>query len=412
MNKLKWIATALLLLLGIMPDVAVYAYQIDNLNHTITVSPATTPTATTQDLQKALTYLTNRPDTTTLWTLKLNPQRYFLTQQISSAGLKNVVITSSDLANPAQLIKNPGWDSAKSAEYLLYLRMCDHVQIIGLEFYGQTDFAKSAAPFWPDQGVYVGSCNVVLLDSNKFYNFGNAALRVVTDAHDPVLGVHSFKTHVTRNTFNNIYQTATTATDTLHGGTAQSTWDHNTFVNLRGSIKFASRTPGASQIEFFNNTVNGSDHLGLEVNNYSDFAIKGNTFKNIKEVAIDVYTGISNDIKKGFAWGDNFTIDSNTIQQCGRGIRYSHEAFPDGFNNTPQNLVIKNNLFDALLTPNTPAIFIGNGQIDKVQLNNNKLTSIKNTSAVQLGNDVHLIEAQQNTVDQAILQFAIPAKSK
>ncbi|MFX8692494.1 hypothetical protein ABTM44_18425, partial [Acinetobacter baumannii] len=81
-------------------------------------------------------------------------------------------------------------------------------------------------------------------------------------------GVNSFKTTVINNTFNNIYQTATTATDDIHGGTAYSSWINNTFNNLRGSIKFASRTPGAKTIEFVRNMVNGGDHFGLEINNY------------------------------------------------------------------------------------------------------------------------------------------------
>jgi hypothetical protein len=390
----------------------VYAYQLDATNFTITVSPSVDSNATTQDLQKAVSYLTSRKDTSNPWTLKLTPQKYFLTRQISSSGMKNVTIASTDPSNPAQLIKMPGWDSAKSGEYLLSLRMCDHVNIVGLEFYGQTDFAKSTAPVWPDQGLYIGSCNVVKIDSNKFYNFGNAALRVVTDSRDPVPGVNSFKTHVTNNTFNNFYQTATTATDTIHGGTAQSTWDHNTFANVRGSIKFASRTPGAKQIEFLNNTVNGGDHFGLEVNNYSDFSIKGNTLKNIKDVPINIYTGSGNEIKKGFPWGDNMTVSNNTIEKCGRGIRYSHEPFPDGFNNVPQNLVVTDNTFNELTDPSMPAIFIGNGKIEKVQISNNKLNSLKSNKTIQLGSDVQLIEAQQNTQDEAVLQLAIPTNTK
>ena len=269
----------------------VYAYELNKTNFTVTVSSSSDNVATTQDLQKALTYLTNRSDTDNQWTLKLSSEKYFLTRQVSSSGLKNTVITSSDITKPAQLIKDAGWDSAKSGEYLLNLRMCSKLNIISLEFYGQNDFSKSLDGVWPDQGVYIGSCNVVKLDSNKFYNFGNAALRVVTDTRDPVKGVNSFKTHVTHNSFNNFYQTATTSTDTIHGGTAQSTWDNNTFANVRGSIKFASRTPGAKQIDFLNNTINGGDHFGLEINNYSDFSIKGNTFKNIKDVALNIYTG-------------------------------------------------------------------------------------------------------------------------
>ena len=402
----------ILMLFTTMPFTKIYAYETDNKNNIITVSPSNDPIATTQDLQKAITYLSGRPDTNQQWAIKLKPQKYFLTQQISTTGLKNTTITSFDASQPAQLIKAPNWDSAKSGEYILSLRMCDHITISNIEFYGQTDFSKSVNSFWPDQGVYIGSCNIVNIDSNKFYNFGNAALRVVTDAKDPVKGVNSFKTHVTHNTFNNIYQTATTATDLVHGGTAQSTWDYNTFYNIRGSIKFASRVEGAKHIEFFNNTINGGDHFGLEVNNYNDFKIKGNTIKNIKDAAITIYTGAADIVKNGFPWGDDFIITNNDIEKCGRGIRYSHEAFPDGSNNTPQNLVINDNTVENLSDPNTPAIFIGNGVIDNLQMNNNQLLSITNKKAIELGKDVHIINAQNNTLDKTMLQLTLPAISK
>jgi hypothetical protein len=398
--------------LSVLPFSVANAYQLDQSSFTITITPSTDNTATTKDIQKAISYLSSRKDVDNLWTLKFDSQKYFLTQQISSSGLKNTLITSSDVTNPAELIKTSDWDSAKSGEYLLKLSMCNKVDIVSLAFYGQNDFSKSLDGVWPDQGVYIGSCNVVKLDNNKFYNFGNAALRVVTDTRDPVKGVNSFKTHVTHNSFNNFYQTATTSTDTIYGGTAQSTWDNNTFANVRGSIKFASRTPGAKQIEFLNNTINGGDHFGLEINNYSDFSIKGNTFKNIKDVAVNIYTGAADRVKTGFIWGDNFTVSNNTFQKCGRGVRYSHEAFPDGFNYTPQNLTIKDNTFEDLTDPKTPAIFIGNGKIEKVQMTNNKLSGIKNRSTVELGKEVKFTDTQKNTIDDAVLQFAIPSTKK
>ena len=402
----------LLLLLTSMPFAKIYAYETDNKNNIITVSPLNDPLATTQDLQKAIAYLSSRTDTTQPWTIKLKPQKYFLTQQVSTTGLKNTTITSFDPLQPAQLIKIPNWDSAKNGEYILSFRMCDHITISNIEFYGQTDFSKSVAPFWPDQGVYIGSCNVVKIDSNKFYNFGNAALRVVTDARDPIKGINSFKIHVTHNTFNNIYQTSNTATDLVHGGTAQSTWDYNTFYNIRGSIKFASRVQGAKHIEFLSNTINGGDHLGLEINNYNDFQIKENTIKNVKDTAISIYTGAADIVRIGFPWGDDFIVTNNVIEKCGRGIRYSHESFPDGSNNIPQNVVINDNTLESLSNPNTPAIFVGNGAIDKLQMNNNQLSLITNKKAIELGKDVHIINAQNNMVDKTMLQLTVPTISK
>lgn len=374
-----------------------FAYLVDSATSTVTVSPGTSPAATTTDLRNAINFLTNRTDKATLWTLKFTPGQYFLSAQVSSSGLQNTLL-SSEPNHPAQIIKMDGWNSSTSGEYLLSFRMCNKVQMSGFEFYGQTSFANNADPYWPDQGVYFGSCNVVRVDNNKFFNIGNTALRVVTDARDPVSGVNSFKTTVVNNTFNNIYQTATTSTDTIHGGTALSTWMNNTFVNLRGSVKFASRTPGARGIEFINNVINGSDHFGLEINNYNDFKISGNIIQNIKSVAINAYTGAG---INGFAWGDNFTISNNNIANVGRAIRYSHEPAVDGYQYIPHNLIIDNNIIKMVNEPNlqVSAISIINGIIDGVQVTNNKLSEVANKQYISVFPSCTNVSVQGNMVD-------------
>lgn len=378
-----------------------FAYQVDKTNHSVSVSPGTSPAATTSDLRSAMSFLTNRADKDVLWTMNFAPGKYVLTGQITSSGLQNTILKSDPQA-PAQLIKMDGWDSATSSEYLMSFRLANKVQLLGFEFYGQTSFANNNNPVWPDQGVYVGSCNIVKVDGNKFFNFGNAALRVVTDARDPVAGVNSFKTQVSNNTFNNIYQTATTSTDKIHGGTAQSTWSNNKFYNLRGSIKFASRTPGAKTIEFVNNTVNGGDHFGLEIDNYNDFTIKGNTFQNIKQYAMTIYTNGSADIMaKGFSWGDNFTIANNTIQNVAYAIRYAHNAFWDGTQNVPQNLVIDGNTISTVTntTSYVPVIQVAGGIVNGAKITNNKMSGIINKKYISVQQGSTNVIITDNNVD-------------
>ncbi len=370
---------------------AALAYETDAVNHVVTLTPNTDMNKTTTDMRNALGFLVKRPDKTTQWTLKLNPGQYVLSGQVTTNGLQNTIITSADLTHPAQLLKKPGWDSATSAEYLLFNSMCQNVQLIGLEFYGQTSFAANADPYWPDQGVYFGSCNVVKVDSNKFFNFGNAALRVATWERDPIAGVDSFKTMVSNNLFNNIYQTSTTVQDNIHGGTNASTWLNNTFVNLRGSVKFASRTGGAGNIEFFNNVINGGDHFGLEINNYSKFNLRGNRISNIKSVAMNIYTGGTVD----FPWGDNFTIANNIIDTVGRGIRYEHN--PDY---VPQNLVIDSNtLSNVNDVPNIPAIWVTNGNVNGVSITKNKLSNITNKKYIGVSTGSTNVSILDNTLD-------------
>lgn len=400
-RKAYILCLSLVLLYILEPNYKAFSYEIDSPNYTLTVSPTKSPQTTTDDLQKAFSYLASRKDTQNRWTLSLNPGQYYLTKQIGIRGLQNTVITSSDLTKPAQLIKVSGWDD-KNGDYILAFRMAKMVHLIGIEFYGHTDFAKGPNPDWGDQGVYLGSCQIIKVDKNKFYNFGNAALRVVTDARDPVQGVNSFKTQVSNNIFNNIYQTATTSTDPSHGGTAQSTWSKNTFINLRGSVKFASRTPGGRQIEFINNIINNSDHFGLEIVNYSDFLIKGNTMQNIKEHAITLYTdGDPTIMKKGFAWGDNITISSNVIKNVGYGIRYSHKPFFDGTQNTPKNLVIDNNIIDTVTTSTSyiPAIQITGSSVDGLQVSNNKMSNIRNSNYLKLPEDSNITLIKNNLIN-------------
>ena len=377
---------------------AAMAYETDNVNHILTLTPNVDINKTTTDMRNALGFLVKRPDKTTPWTLKLNPGQYVLSGQVTTNGLQNTVITSADLSQPAKLIKKPGWDSASSAEYLLFNTLCQNVQLIGLEFYGQTSFATNADSYWPDQGVYFGSCNVVKVDSNKFFNFGNAALRVATWERDPVAGVDSFKTLVNNNLFNNIYQTSTTVQDNIHGGTNASTWANNTFLNLRGSVKFASRTPGAGNIEFFNNVINGGDHFGLEINNYSNFNLRGNSISNIKSVAMNIYTGSI----PGFPWGDNFTISGNTIDTVGRGIRFSHEPGSDGFQYVPQNLIIDSNTLNNVTdSPNIPAIMVINGNVNGVSITKNKLSNIANKKYISVSTGSTNVSILDNAVDGA-----------
>jgi len=376
-----------------------HALVKDATNHVLTMSPSTSATTNTNELRSAMSFLASRPDKSTAWTLKLNPGKYSMSAQVSANGLQNVTITSADPAHPAQMVKMPGWDSATSAEYLLYMTMGKNVNLTNLEFYGQTSFSANANPYWPDQGIYFGSCDTVKVDHDKFYNFGNSALRVSTWERDPVTGVHSSNTTVTNNLFNNIYQTSTTVQDNIHGGSTHYLMQGNTFVNLRGSVKFASRTPGASDVHVINNTINGGDHFGLEINNYSNFEIRGNSISNIKSVAMNIYTGAI----PGFPWGDNFTITGNTLKNVARGIRYSHEPGTDGVQNVPKNLVIDSNTLSGVTEASggIPAISEINGMVSGIKVTNNKLSSITNKKYISVTQGSTSVSILNNTVDGA-----------
>lgn len=375
------------------------AFTKDDVNHVITVSPTGDYTT---DARKAIDFLRYRQDKDTHWILKFEPGKYYLTLPLYSVGLNNVDILS-DPSNPAQIIKASNYTNQ---DYLFYTRMSHDIKIRGFEFYGKTNFQSSLNPVWPDQGVYFGSCNNVTIDNNKFYNFGNAAIRVTTSEADPIQGINSFNTTVTNNTFNNIYQISTTSNDKVHGATSEYRLEGNTFVNLRGSIKFASRTPGAKGLHLKNNLVNGSNHFGFEIDNYNNVEIRDNTLENIKSVAINIYTaGDQDKITKGFPWGDNYSIVGNTIQSVGRGIRYCHEPFYDGFQYVPRDLAIANNTLHNVTEPakNVPAIAVIRGRVDGLTLSGNKLSAIASKNYLGIIAGCTNITSSGNTADGVIV---------
>src|SRR5690606_3429720 len=115
---------------------------------------------------------------------------------------------------------------------------------------------------------------------------------------------------------------------------------------------------------------NGSDHYGLEINNYEDFHIRGNTLQNIKEFAMNIYTAGGDRIAGSFAWGDNFTIEKNTINNVGRALRFAHTVWPNGYRNTPKNLIIQDNTISRVNERNTSvaAIAVSGGAFNGLKV--------------------------------------------
>ncbi|WP_373531714.1 hypothetical protein [Vampirovibrio sp.] len=374
-----------------------FAYQLDAKSRTLSVTPGTSASATTTDLKNAFNYLVNRSDKTSLWTLKLAPGNYYVLSQIPVRNLQNTALLS-DMSQPAKLIKDKSFTSASGGEYLLNFQFSKNISITGMQFYGQTDFAKSLAPVWPDQGVYFGSCNTVNVKNNAFYNFGNGALRVTTTERDPVIGVNSFNTVVANNLFNNVYQVTTTPNDDVHGGSANFTLQSNVFYNLRGSIKFASRTAGAKNVKILSNKINGGDHYGLEVNNYDDMEIRGNTIQNMKEFAINIYNNPR--ATSTFNWGNNFVIADNNISNVGRGIRFSTEPYANGTQVLPRNVSFINNTMNGVKdTSGLAAISQINGKVNGLTITGNKLSNIANKKYINYSTASTSVKYYNNLVN-------------
>jgi hypothetical protein len=144
--------------------------------------------------------------------------------------------------------------------------------------------------------------------------------------------------------------------------------------------------------------VNGGDHFGLEINNYTDFKLWNNTIQNIKEVAMNIYTA---NVPNQFAWGDNFSIKNNIINNVGRGIRYSHDPYSSGYQNVPKNITVDGNTLSNVHDPlnSVPAIWITGGIANGVTVTNNKLSSISNKKYIGVQQGSTNVSILNNTVD-------------
>ncbi|WP_373531524.1 hypothetical protein [Vampirovibrio sp.] len=373
----KSLSLSLACLVGlVLVQQSAFAYQLDAGARSIGISPGSTPSATTTDLRNALNYLATLKDKSRVWTVNMAPGKYFVTNQLTVRNLQNVNFLSN-LNSPAQLIKNPGWNSATGGEYLMHITYSKNVSVAGMQFYGTTNYTKNSDPVWSDQGIYFGSCDTVVIKNNGFFNFGNSALRVATHERDPIRGVNSRNTQVLNNLFNNIYQLSTTTTDTLHGGTQNFLLQSNVFYNLRGSIKFASRTAGAKDIKILNNRINGGSHYGLELNNYNNVEIRGNQLQNIQEFAMNIYNNTN--ATGSFNWGENYTVADNVITNAGKGLRFSTEPYANGVKVNARNVKFDNNTFNGITnTSGNPAIAQVNGNIAGLTITRNKLSNIAN----------------------------------
>jgi hypothetical protein len=374
-------------------------YSLDTKSRIITIHRK--GDAATQ-INNALSYLAARPDKNLPWTVKFDGGSYYLSKSLFAEKLENVSLVS-DRGNPAILVKGPDF----SGEYLFYTRFSTNVTMRGFDFYGQTKHYNPSnygtdpnTPVWRDQGLYFGSSNGVTVNMSRFFNFGNAAIRVTTTEKDPIPGVNSFNTQITQNYFNNVFQISTTSNDTIHGGSSNFLFQGNTFDYLRGSVKFATRTPGASSVYIRYNSIRSSSMDGLEIVGYTNVEVSNNQFQNIARNAVNCYS--NERAAKGFAWGDGLTFKNNTINNTGGGIRFSADAFPDGFQPTPSNVTISNNTISNL-NGNAPAITLLKGPFSGLKVTNNQFSNIPSKKYIYLQQHGESTEISGNKAENILL---------
>lgn len=386
---------SVLLGLGIMSHAAAPpSYSLDSTNRTITIHNTGDVSA---QINSALTYLTNRPDKTNLWIMRFDGGTYTLNNMLFSERLQYVALVS-DPANPAILTKSDSFPS----EYIFYTRFSRNVSMRGFRFIGKTtsynplNYLTGSSIGWKDQGVYFGSSNGVIINNNRFYNIGDAAIRVTTTERDPIPGVNSINTQITQNYFDNVFQISTTSNDLVHGGTSYILLQDNTFDHLWGSIKFASRTPGATNAIFRRNTIKNSATDGLEIVGYNNVEVSDNNLQNITRNAANCYTNMV--AAKGFEWGNNLSFKNNTINNTGGGIRISADRYMDGFQPQPKNVTISGNNI-ANLKGTAPALTLLKSDFPGLTLTNNEFSSIPSKVYVYIPLKSTTSSITGNTVD-------------
>lgn len=374
-------------------------YTINPTAHAIAIH--NTGDAATQ-INSALNYLANRADKGTPWTVTFDGGKYVLSKRIGADKLQNVSLVS-DPKNPAILVKAQGFNT----EYLFYTRFSQNISIRGFDLYGLSRVYKESnytsdpqAPVWVDQGLYFGSSNGVIVNMNRFFSFGNAAVRITTTERDPVPGVNSFNSQVTQNYFNNVFQVSTTSNDTIHGGTANFLFQGNTFDNLRGSVKFASRTPGATNVIIRHNSIRSSSADGLEIVGYNNLEVSNNIFQNIARNAVNCYSNGRS--SAGFQWGDNLSFKNNTVNNTGGGFRFSADPFMDGFQPVPTHVSFTDNTFSNL-TGNAPAITLLNSVFPALVITNNQFSNIPSKKYVYIQQKTADMNFQNNKADSKLI---------
>lgn len=404
-EKLSWVlAAGAMLAICQTPAHAVMTaqgYDLDKDNHLITVSPTGD---VTKQVNAALSYLILRSDQATKWTLKFNPGQYMMSGHMYADKLQNVDLVS-DWANPAKIIKSP---TAYANEYMLYCRYGRNITVRGLSFYGKTkvydvaNYATTTGPVWNDQGLYFASGSNITVDHNRFYDIGNGAVRITTADNDPVTGVNSFNASVTNNWFQNIYQVTTTSNTQTHGGTANFLFYNNNLKDLRGSIKFASRTAGATNVKASNNTIFNSSRDGFEISSYVNVELSYNRMLNITNNAINAYT--NDRATPGFNWGDGIVIKNNVIDTAARALYFGAAPYSDGFKPTPHNVLISSNTISNISGPSY-AIMASGGAFAGLTINNNKLNNITSKKYVFVQPGSTQVAVTGNTVDSAGYTF-------
>lgn len=205
---------------------------------------------------------------------------------------------------------------------------CSNIIFRTLTFKGNTQ--DKVNPNWGDDGLRLFSTDHVIIENCCFKDFGDGAFRIATASDDADTSDSNYYT-IVKNTFDNCQQTSTTAP---LGGGQSIIFQNNMVIGLKGSIKFASRKPGAKELLIKDNIINGSLSNAFEIVGYSDVTADGNIIKDCATYAFNIYSNSSAAWVTAWDYG-SLKITNNNVENCAYGIRVNNWYAQD---NTMGNL--------------------------------------------------------------------------
>jgi hypothetical protein len=284
---------------------------------------------------------------------------YLITQNLIMEEGESIVIQG----NNSRIKKSSNFES----EYLLKFELCNNIVLRGVIFEGLTS-SMLIDNVWGEQGVMFSSSSNLEVAGCEFYNFGDAALRITSDANRiETYGMESNNIYVHNNYFSKCTQITTTP-----GGSAHILYENNVLEDMRHAMKFASRYDGAMDLTIKNNTLDGTLNHAIEIVAYQDVTITGNCISNAKGQGILIYPNITEGVI-GVPIKD-YVISNNSITNCNGGhISISNrENTISGTMELIENIVITGNYLEG--GPSDGAsITLANGPYQDITISDNTI---------------------------------------
>ena len=310
----------------------------------------------TDAIQSAFNALNNSRDT-----LIFPEGNYKITSRILVTYKDNLNI----IGNNTSLIRE---NKNTTSEGIIYFKYCSNININSIVFSGYTTNSNNIVN--GDFGlVFFGSNNIDITNCS-FKNFGDSAIQMgIQSFDDPTNSIHNSNINVSKNTFDNIYQTSTTPI-----GADNYYFCNNTITNLKGAIKFAQRYPNGKNLIIKNNTIIGKSNTttGIEICNYSNVEITDNTIQRCG-IGINIYSNTK--APQGFNW-ENITIGKNNMIDISNTIiRFFNSSYIDELSFIVNNININDNTIDnSNYTTTNYFTYFGGNQFKNINISNNIIT--------------------------------------